>query len=282
MMEDKITRLPLEKLHPFENHPYKVLDDGKMIETVESIKNNGVLVPIIIRPRDAGGYEIISGHRRHHASKLAGFKDIPAIVKDLEDDIATILLVDSNIQRENLLPSEKAHAYKMKMGAIKRQGKRTDLTLRRIGEKLNSADNLGKITGESARQIQRYIRLTELNPILMDMVDNKKIAFNAAVELSYLDKEQQAILLDVMEKEDCSPSLSQASQIKKACLEGKLNYKFLDSVLSNHKDEPVRLNLSSDRLKSYFPKSYTPQQMERVIFKLLDSWHKKIKREQQR
>lgn len=191
MMEDKITRLPLEKLHPFENHPYKVLDDDKMIETVESIKNNGVLIPIIVRPRDAGGYEIISGHRRYHASKLAGFKDIPAIVKDLEDDIATILLVDSNIQRENLLPSEKAHAYKMKMEAIKRQGKRTDLTLRRIGEKLNSADILGKITGESARQIQRYIRLTELNPILMDMVDNKKIAFNAAVELSYLDKEQQ-------------------------------------------------------------------------------------------
>jgi ParB family chromosome partitioning protein len=180
-MEDKISRLPLEKLHPFENHPYKVLDDDKMIETVESIKNNGVLIPIIVRPRDVGGYEIISGHRRHHASKLAGFKDIPAIVKDLEDDIATILLVDSNIQRENLLPSEKAHAYKMKMEAIKRQGKRTDLTLRQIGEKLNSADILGKSTGESARQIQRFIRLTELKPTLMDMVDNKTIAFNAAV-----------------------------------------------------------------------------------------------------
>lgn len=281
-MEDKITRLSLEKLYPFKNHPYKVLDDDKMIETVESIKHNGVLVPIVVRPRDVGGYEIISGHRRHHASKLAGLKDIPAIVKDLEDNIATILLVDSNIQRENLLPSEKAHAYKMKMEAIKRQGKRTDLTLRRIGEKLNSADNLGKIIGESARQIQRYIRLTELNPILMDMVDNKKIAFNAAVELSYLNKEQQEILLDVMAKEDCSPTLSQATQIKKACLGGKLDGKFLDSVLSNHKDEPVRLNLSSDKLKNYFPKSYTPQQMECVIFKLLDSWHKKRKREQQR
>ena len=283
-----IVNIPLSQLHDFPNHPFKVRDDEKMQETVESVKAYGVLVPAIVRQRPDGEYEIVAGHRRKRASELAGLNELPAIVRDLDDDAATIIMVDSNLQRENILPSERAQAYKMKLEAIKRQGERTDLTSRQLGEKSEkpnwSVSQVAKDAGDSERQVQRYIRLTELQPELQEMVDSGKMAMTPAVELSYLKPEEQSLLLETIESEQATPSLSQAQRIKKLSQSGDLNEDSILGIMSEQKKPELSSNitLSGDKLRKYFPKSYTPAQIENTIFKLLDSWLRKRQREESR
>ena len=283
---EKVMDMPLSELHPFPDHPFQVRDDDAMKETVESIKEYGVLVPAIVRPRADGGYELISGHRRKHACELAGLPTMPVIVRDLDNDAATIIMVDSNIQRENILPSERAKAYKMKLEAVKRQGARTDLTSRQVVGKLEgleSAELVGKEAGESGRQVQRYIRLNELTPELQQMVDDKKIAMTPAVELSYLKPEEQTLLLDTIKSEQATPSLSQAQRLKKFSAEGHLNEDSMLAIMSEEKKpEKNDLTIAGDKVRKYFPKSYTPQQMEQVILRLLEGWQKKRQRDQER
>jgi len=283
---EKVMDMPLSELHPFPDHPFQVRDDDSMNETVESIKEYGVLVPAIVRPRADGGYELISGHRRKHACELAGLPTMPVIVRNLDDDAATIIMVDSNIQRENILPSERAKAYKMKLEAIKHQGQRTDLTSVQVGQKLQSKvsrDLLAENSPDSSTQIQRYIRLNELTPELQQMVDDKKIAMTPAVELSYLKPEEQTLLLDTIESEQATPSLSQAQRLKKFSTEGHLNEDSMLAIMSEEKKpEKNDLTIAGDKVRKYFPKSYTPQQMEQVIIRLLEGWQKKRQREQER
>lgn len=280
---EKIVEIPLSELHPFENHPFKVVNDDKMQDTAASIKEHGVLVPAIVRPREAGGYEIVAGHRRHFASQLAGLETMPAVIRNLDNDAATIIMVDSNIQRESLFPSERAFAYRMKLEALKRQGARTDLTSAQVGQKLTARALIAKDAGESSGQIQRFIRLTELISPLLDMVDEKKIAFNPAVELSYLKPEEQTELLDAMGSEQATPSLSQAQRLKKFSQEGHLSIDVMRAIMSEEKKNDLdRITLTGDTLRKYFPKSYTAHQMEQVTFKLLDAWQKRRQKELER
>lgn len=281
---EKIQEIPLSELHPFKNHPFKVKDDEAMMETTDSIKQYGVLVPAIARPDPEGGYELVAGHRRHRASELAEKETMPVIVRDLDDDAATIIMVDSNLQRESLLPSERAFAYKMKLEAVKHQGARTDLTSRQVGEKSQtSIQKVADQAGESQRQVQRYIRLTELIPELMDMVDEKKIALNPAYELSFLKKEEQVDLLDAMDSEQATPSLSQAQRLKKYSQEGHLTLDMMRVIMGEEKKSDLdRVTFTSDTLRKYFPKSYTPQRMQETIIKLLEAWQKKRQRDQER
>ena len=275
--------IPLSELHPFKDHPFKVKDDEAMMETADSVRQYGVLVPAIARPDPEGGYELVAGHRRHRASELAGKETMPVIVRDLDDDAATIIMVDSNLQRESLLPSERAFAYKMKLEAVKHQGARTDLTSRQVGGKLEMADVIGAKAGDSGRQVQRYIRLTELIPELLDMVDEKKIAFNPAYELSFLKKEEQVQLLDAMDSEQATPSLSQAQRLKKFSQEGHLSLDVMRAIMGEEKKSDLdKVTFTSDTLRKYFPKSYTPQRMQETIIKLLEAWQKKRQRDQER
>ena len=281
---EKIQEIPLSELHPFKNHPFKVKDDEAMMETADSIKQYGVLVPAIARPDPEGGYELVAGHRRHRASELADKETMPVIVRDLDDDAATIIMVDSNLQRESLLPSERAFAYKMKLEAVKHQGARTDLTSRQVGEKSQtSIQKVADQAGESQRQVQRYIRLTELIPELMDMVDEKKIAMNPAYELSFLKKEEQVDLLDAMDSEQATPSLSQAQRLKKYSQEGHLTLDMMRVIMGEEKKSDLdRVTFTSDTLRKYFPKNYTHQRMQKTIIKLLEAWQKKRQRDQER
>lgn len=281
---EKVRMIPLDELHSFAHHPFKVKDDEAMQDTVESVKAYGVLVPAIARPREEGGYELVAGHRRHRASLLAGLAEMPVIVRELDDDEATIIMVDSNLQRETLLPSERAFAYRMKLEALKHQGERRDLTSSQVGTKLNRADKLlAEQVGSSRNQIQRFIRLTYLIPPLLDMVDEHKVAFNPAVELSYLTSEEQAALLDAMDSEQFTPSLSQAQRLKKFSQEGRLSEDIMRAILSEEKKPEVgKITLSSDKLRRYFPKSYTPQQMEQTIFRLLEQWQRRRQRDLER
>ena len=281
---EKIQEIPLTELHPFKNHPFKVKDDEAMMETADSIKQYGVLVPAIARPDPEGGSELVAGHRRHRASELAEKETMPVIVRDLDDDAATIIMVDSNLQRESLLPSERAFAYKMKLEAVKHQGARTDLTSRQLGEKSQtSIQKVADQAGESQRQVQRYIRLTELIPELMDMVDEKKIALNPAYELSFLKKEEQVDLLDAMDSEQATPSLSQAQRLKKYSQEGHLTLDMMRVIMGEEKKSDLdRVTFTSDTLRKYFPKSYTPARMQETIIKLLEAWQKKRQRDQER
>lgn len=284
---EKVVEIPLTELFPFKDHPFKVKDDEAMADTAESIKEYGVLVPAIARPRDEGGYELVAGHRRHRASELAGLETMPVIVRNLDDDAATIIMVDSNLQRENILPSERAFAFKLKLDAIKRQGTRTDLTCTQVGHKLNegkkSVEIVAEQAGSSRNQVQRYIRLTELIPELLDMVDDKKIAFNPAVELSYLKPEEQKNLLEAMDMEQATPSLSQAQRLKKFSADGKCTLEAMCAIMSEEKKgELDKVTLTGDKLRKYFPKSYTPQKMEETIIKLLEGWHKKRQQQQER
>ena len=280
---EKVREIPLAELHPLKNHPFKVLDDESMQRTVESIARFGVLSPAIARPSPDGGYELVAGHRRHHACELVGMETMPVIVRELDDDAATILMVDSNLQRETILPSERAFAYKMKLEAMRHQGERTDLTSRQVVGKLEAADMLGKDTGESGRQIQRFIRLTELIPELLDMVDQKQIAFNPAVELSFLKPEEQKQLLEAMDYAQATPSLSQAQRLKKYSQEGKCTFEVMCTVMDEEKKTDIdRVIIKQDVLRKYFPKSYTPKQMEDTIIRLLEQWQRKKQREQER
>ncbi len=283
---EKIQEIPLSELHPFKNHPFKVKDDEAMMETADSIKQYGVLVPAIARPDPEGGYELVAGHRRHRASELAEKETMPVIVRDLDDDAATIIMVDSNLQRESLLPSERAFAYKMKLNAMKHQGERVDLTCSQVGNKLEgkkSSEVLAEQVGQSKNQIFRYIRLTELIPELMDMVDVKKIALNPAYELSFLKKEEQTDLLDAMDSEQATPSLSQAQRLKKYGQEGHLTLDMMRVIMGEEKKSDLdRVTFTSDTLRKYFPKSYTPQRMQETIIKLLEAWQKKRQRDQER
>ena len=270
---EKVQEISLSELYPFKGHPFKVLDDEAMQKTVESIEQFGVLTPAIARPRVEGGYELIAGHRRHHASQLAGKETMPVIIRDLDDDAAVILMVDSNLQRETLLPSEKAFAYKMKLDAIKHQGQRTDLTSRQVVGKLEMADVVGEESGDSGRQVQRYIRLTELIPELLDMVDNKKIAFNPAVELSYLTKDEQTNFLEAMEYAQATPSLSQAQRLKKFSQEGRCSFDVMCAILSEKKkDEQYKIVLKKEDIEGVFPSSFTPKQMQETVIRLLKHW----------
>lgn len=281
--QERVQEISLSELHPFEGHPFRVVDDEDMVKTVESIKEYGVLTPAIVRPDPDGGYEIISGHRRHHASELAGKDTMPVIVRDMDDDAAIILMVDSNLQRETILPSERAFAYRMKLDAIKHQGNRADLTSRQVGEKLLSVTKVGIDANESERQVHRYIRLTELIPELLDMVDEKKIAFNPAVELSYLAKEEQKDFLEAMDYAQATPSLSQAQRIKKLSQDGECTLDAMCEVMNEiKKGELEKVTLKSDVLRKYFPKSYTNKQMEEKIIQLLEQWQKKRERQQER
>ena len=281
---EKIQEIPLSELHPFKDHPFKVKDDDAMIETADSIKKYGVLVPAIARPLPDGGYELVAGHRRRRASELAGKETMPVIVRDLDDDAATIIMVDSNLQRENLLPSERAFAYKMKLEAIKHQGARTDLTSVQVEQKLRARDQVTKEAGErSGIQVMRYVRLTELIPELLDMVDEKKIAFNPAYELSFLKPDEQQMLVETMDYEQATPSLSQAQRMKKFSQEGKLSEDVMLAIMSEEKKGDLdKVTLSSDTLRKYFPKSYTPAKMQETIIKLLEQWQKKRQRDQER
>lgn len=283
---EEIRSIPLAQLHPFKDHPFKVPDDDAMSETVESVKQIGVVVPLIARPTE-DGYEIVSGHRRHHAAELAGVDTVPVIVREMDDDSAVIFMVDSNLQRENILPSEKALAYKMKMEAMKRQGERKDLqvegTSRQVVGKLEAADVIGQESGESGRQVQRYIRLTNLIPEVLDMVDQKQIAFNPAVELSYLKPEEQQDFLEAIDATQTAPSLSQAQRIKKLSQEGSCTQDAIVDVMSEAKKPEVgRLTFSTDSLRKYFPKSYTAKQMEETIIRLLEQYMKKRQRDMER
>lgn len=281
---EKVMEIPLTELFPFKDHPFKVIDNEAMFDTAESVKQYGVLVPAIARPRDEGGYELVAGHRRHRASELAGLETMPVIVRNLDDDAATIIMVDSNLQRETLLPSERAFAFKMKLEAIKRQGARTDLTSTQVGQKSKlSVEMVAEQAGSSRNQVQRYIRLTELTPKLLSMVDDKKIAFNPAVELSYLKKEEQADLFEAMDMEQATPSLSQAQRLKKFSAEGKCTLEVMCAIMSEEKKgELDKVTLTGDKLRKYFPKSYTPQKMEETIIKLLEGWQKKRQQQQER
>ena len=276
---EKVQEIPLGELHPFRNHPFKVKDDAAMQDTVDSVREYGVLVPAIARPNPDGGYELIAGHRRHHASELAGKETMPVIVRDLDDDAATIIMVDSNLQREELLPSERAFAYKMKLEALKHQGKKT---LDQLGPKW-STQEIGKAGNDSMSQVKRFIRLTELIPTLLDMVDERKIAFNPAVELSYLKKEEQTLLLEAMDSEQATPSLSQAQRLKKFSQQKMLSLDVMRAVMSEEKKTDLeRVTLKNETLRRYFPKSYTPKQMEDTIIKLLEGWYKKRQLSQER
>lgn len=286
---EHVIMVDLEKIHPFKNHPFKVVDDEEMQKTADSIRQYGVLVPAIVRPLENGEYEMISGHRRRYASMLAGKETMPVIVREMDDDTATILMVDSNLQRENILPSERAKAYQMKMEALKHQGERKDLqkgdegTCRQVVDKLKVADAIGKETGESGRQVQRYMRLNNLIPELLDMVDDKKLAFNPAVELSYLKPEEQQEFLQAMDEAQTTPSLSQAQRMKKASQEGKCTPDMIREVMEEQKKNPMeRVVFDTGELRKYFPKSYTPKQMQQQILKLLDQWTKKRDRNQER
>ena len=280
---EQVQQIPIAELHPFTNHPFKVLDDESMQRTVESVEQYGVLSPLIARPRPKGGYEIISGHRRQHAAQLAGLETLPVIVRNMDDNAAVLLMVDSNLQRENILPSERAFAYKMKLEALKKQGARSDLTSRQIVGKLETADLVGKGSGESGRQVQRFIRLTNLIPELLDMVDKKRIAFNPAVELSYLDESQQRDFLEAMEDTQNAPSLSQAQRLKKLAVEGRFSYDVAFAVMGEaKKDELDKVVIKNDTLRKYFPRSYTPKQMEENIIKLLEQWQRKRQRQNER
>ena len=277
--KETITEMPLSELHSPENHPFKVRDDEAMCEMAESVEKLGVTTPAIVRPLEAGGYEIIAGNRRKRACELAGKETMPVIVREMDDDTATITMVDSNLQRETLLPSEKAFSYKMKLEAIRRKaGRPSKENPTQVGQDLKgmySVEIIAEQSGESRNQVQRYIRLTELIPPLLEMTDAKKLSFNPAVEISYLNAEAQAWLLDVMTKADCVPSLSQAQRMKKFSLENKLDYNVLDAIMSEQKAEPVKVTIQGDRLQKYFPKDYTAQQMESVIIRLLENWQKK-------
>ena len=280
---EQVQQIPIAELHPFTNHPFKVLDDESMQRTVESVEQYGVLSPLIARPRPEGGYEIISGHRRQHAAQLAGLDTLPVIVRQMDDTAAVLLMVDSNLQRENILPSERAFAYKMKLEALKKQGARSDLTSRQIVGKLETADLVGKGSGESGRQVQRFIRLTNLIPELLNMVDEKKLAFNPAVELSYLDEAQQRDFLEAMNDTQNAPSLSQAQRLKKLALEGHFSYDAAFAVMGEaKKDELDKVVIKNDTLRKYFPRSYTPKQMEDTIIKLLEQWQRKRQRQNER
>ena len=280
---EHVVMVPLDKIHPFKAHPFKVVNDEEMKKTAESIKQYGVLVPAIVRPLENGEYEMISGHRRRYASMLAGKETMPVIVREMDDDTATILMVDSNLQRENILPSERAKAYQMKMEALKHQGQRSDLTSRQVGTKLRTDEKVALDTGESARQVQRYMRLNNLIPELLDMVDDKKLAFNPAVELSYLKPEEQKEFLMAMESAQTSPSLSQAQRLKKASQEGRCTEDLMQSVMDEDKKSPMdRVVFDTSDLRKYFPKSYTPKQMQDTILKLLAQWTRKRNRDQER
>lgn len=281
---DKVVEIPLPDLHSFKNHPFKVRDDEAMMETADSVRQYGVLVPAIARPDPDGGYELIAGHRRRRASELAGKETMPVIVRDLDDDAATIIMVDSNLQREELLPSERAFAYKMKLEAIKHQGARTDLTSVQVEQKLSARDRVAKEAGEkSGVQVMRYIRLTVLIPPLLDMVDEKKIAFNPAYELSFLKPEEQQMLLETMDYEQATPSLSQAQRMKKFSQDGKLTEEVMLAIMSEEKKgEPDKVTLTGDMLRKYFPKSYTPQKMQETIIKLLEQWQRRRQQQHER
>ena len=280
---EQVQQIPIDALHPFTNHPFKVLDDEAMTRTVESIAQYGVLAPLIARPRPEGGYEIISGHRRQYAAKLAGLETLPVIVRQMSDDAAVILMVDSNLQREHILPSERAFAYKMKLEALKNQGVRSDLTSDQVGQKLWSVEQVASDAGESKTQIQRFIRLTNLIPELLDMVDEKKISFNPAVELSYLDESQQRDFLEAMQDTQNAPSLSQAQQLKKMAQCGEFTYeKAFDILGQEKKREQDTVTIKNETLRKYFPRSYTPKQMEEKIIQLLDAWQKKQQRRNER
>ena len=283
---EKIQEIPLSELHPFKNHPFKVKDDEAMMETADSIKQYGVLVPAIARPDPEGGYELVAGHRRHRASELAEKETMPVIVRDLDDDAATIIMVDSNLQRESLLPSERAFAYKMKLDAMKRQtGRKPKENDSRIGNHFDtrkSSDVLAEQTGDSKNQIFRYIRLTYLVPDLLDRVDNKTMAFNAAVEVSYLTESEQLMLCDAIEREECTPNLSQAKRLKQFSQDGKLDENVIDAIMTEEKPIEDKLVLKGDVLAKYFPKTYTPSQKQKVIVKLLEDWHKRQLRQQER
>ena len=280
---EKVQEIPLEELHAFPNHPFKVLDDDRMLDTAESIREHGVLVPAIARPRTAGGYELIAGHRRKRGCELAGLATMPVIVRDLDDDAATIIMVDSNIQRESLLPSERAFAYKMKLEALRHQGERRDLTSSQVGMKLQTLEIIGQQAGDSRNQVHRFIRLTELIPPLLNLVDERKIAFNPAVELSYLKPEEQTILLDAMDSEQATPSLSQAQRLKQFSQQGRLSEDVMRAILSEEKKTEVdRITLSNETLRRYFPRSYTPKQMEETILKLLEGWHRRRQQSMER
>ena len=291
VQEDKITLLPLSELHDFPNHPFKVRDDEAMQETAESIRQYGVLVPAIVRPREDGGYEIVAGPRRKHGSELAGLQNLPCIVREMDDDTATILMVDSNIQRENILPSERAQAYKMKLEAIRRKAGRPAKTEEKANENnspqvaanFRADDTVAKDAGISGDTVRRYIRLTELSPELQQMVDEKKIGMTPAVEISYLKPEEQQMLLTAIDSEQATPSLSQAQRMKKLSRDGKLNDDtMLDIMMEQKKPEGYNVVLSADKLRKYFPRSYTPQKMEETILKLLDAWLRKRQRDQSR
>ena len=283
---EQVQQIPIGELFPFKNHPFKVLDDESMQRTVESVEQYGVLSPLIARPRPEGGYEIISGHRCQHAAQLAGLETLPVIVRNMDDDAAVLLMVDSNLQRENILPSERAFAYKMKLEALKNQGARSDLTCGQIGHKSNGAkarDIVADESGDNARNVQRFIRLTNLVPELLDMVDEKKIAFNPAVELSYLDESQQRDFLEAIEDTQNAPSLSQAQRLKKLAQEGHFSYDVAFAVMGEEKkDELDKVVIKNDTLRKYFPRSYTPKQMEDTIIKLLEQWQRKQQRQNER
>ena len=281
---EQVQQIPIDALHPFTNHPFKVLDDEAMTRTVESIAQYGVLAPLIARPRpDGDGYEIISGHRRQYAAKLAGLETLPVIVRNMDDDAAVLLMVDSNLQRETILPSERAFAYKMKLEALKNQGARSDLTSTQLVSKLRSNEQLGAENNQSRETVRRFIRLTNLVPELLDMVDEKKIAFNPAVELSYLDESQQRDFLEAMEDTQNAPSLSQAQQLKKMAQQGEFSYeKAFDVMGQEKKSEKDTVTIKNETLRKYFPRSYTPKQMEEKIIQLLDAWQKKQQRRNER
>ena len=281
---EQVQQIPIDALHPFTNHPFKVLDDEAMTRTVESIAQYGVLAPLIARPRpDGDGYEIISGHRRQYAAKLAGLDTLPVIVRNMDDDAAVLLMVDSNLQRENILPSERAFAYKMKLEALKNQGARSDLTSAQIGPKLTAAEKVAEEANDTKSQVKRFIRLTCLIPELLDMVDEKKIAFNPAVELSYLDEAQQRDFLEAMNDTQNAPSLSQAQRLKKLAQEGHFSYDVAFAVMGEEKkDELDKVVIKNDTLRKYFPRSYTPKQMEDTIIKLLEQWQRKQQRQNER
>ena len=280
---ERVQEIPLDQLKPFKNHPFKVRDDQRMLDTADSIREYGVLVPAIARPDPEGGYELISGHRRKRGCEMAGLQTMPVIIRDLDDDAAVLVMVDSNIQREELLPSERAFAYKMKLEALKHQGARMDLTSCQVGTKLRADEKLAESVNESARTVQRFIRLTELISELLDMVDERKLAFNPAVEVSYLKRDEQRMLLEAMDAEQTTPSLSQAQRLKKFSQEGRLTEEAMSAIMSEEKKSDMdKVTLRSDTLRRYFPKSYTPKQMEQTIIKLLDVWQKQRQKNQER
>ena len=279
---ERVQEIPLDQLKPFKNHPFKVRDDQRMLDTVDSIREYGVLVPAIARPDPEGGYELISGHRRKHGCEMAGLQTMPVIIRNLDDDAAVLVMVDSNIQREELLPSERAFAYKMKLEALKHQGARSDLTSMQVAQKL-SVQKVGDDAGVSKDQVRRFIRLTELISELLDMVDERKLAFNPAVEVSYLKRDEQRMLLEAMDAEQTTPSLSQAQRLKKFSQEGRLTEEAMSAIMSEEKKSDMdKVTLRSDTLRRYFPKSYTPKQMEQTIIKLLDVWQKQRQKNQER